>query len=114
MIGSDSVGVQAGVQEQKFFKNPCKYWPFQGGVGYPRLHLDGGSTTSISTDIIVKNAREPCVLGLFLCCESRVRLNNASGSRSLKGLKSLGVRGGVYTSPGSTLYASKALINKVL
>lgn len=31
MIGSDSVGVQAGVQEQKFFKNPCKYWPFQGG-----------------------------------------------------------------------------------
>ena len=41
MIGSDSVGVQAGVQEQKFFKNPCKYWPFQGGVEYPRLHPEG-------------------------------------------------------------------------
>ena len=73
MIGSDSVGVQAGVQEQKFFKNPCKYWPFQGGVGYPRLHLDGGSTTSISTETIVENAREPCVLGLFLCRESQAK-----------------------------------------
>jgi len=40
VIGSDSVGVQAGVQEQKFFKNPCKYWPFQGGVGYRRLHQE--------------------------------------------------------------------------
>jgi hypothetical protein len=43
VIGSDSVGVQAGVQEQKFFKNPCKYWLFQGGVEYPWLHLGGNA-----------------------------------------------------------------------
>ena len=51
--------------------NASDFKASQGGVLYPRLHLDGGSTTSISTDIIVKNAREPCVLGLFLCCESQ-------------------------------------------
>ena len=36
------------------------------------------------------------------------------GKQTLKGLESLGVRGGVYTSAGSTFNASKVLINSSL
>lgn len=49
------------------------YGTFEWRVSFRRLHLDGGSTTSISTETIVENAREPCVLGLFLCRESQAK-----------------------------------------
>lgn len=49
-----------------------------------RLHLDGGSTTSVSTKVIVENAREPYVLGLFFFAMNRRQNKGLSLSRFTK------------------------------
>ena len=54
--------------------SPCRIkqiGALRKGFKIPRLHLDGGSTTSVSTKVIVENAREPYVLGLFFAMNRR-------------------------------------------
>ena len=58
---------------------------FGRGFDSPRLHLDGGSTTSVSIKTIVENAREHYVLGLFFAMNRRQN-KGLSPSRFTKSL----------------------------